>query len=76
MIIENIQLFQERLLDERVKLTQQEEMVAWVLTGIFRISIEEIYKLGIFYVKYWQEHISFLLIRPFFCTFSLLLSDF
>lgn len=64
MIIENIQLFQERLLDERVKLTQQDEMVAWVLTGIFHTSIEEIYELGIFHVKYWQEHIRFLLIIP------------
>ena len=39
-VMENIQLFQETLLDESIKLMQQDQMVARVLTGILHISEE------------------------------------
>ena len=51
MMIENIQLFQERLLHERGKLKQQDQMVARVLTGIFHISIDEIHKFEFLHVR-------------------------
>ena len=75
-VIENIQLFQETLLDESIKLMQQDQMVAWVLTEILHISEEEIYKFEFLQVKYWNKHIRFLLITPFFWSFSLHLSHF
>lgn len=75
-VMENIQLFQETLLDESIKLMQQDQMVARVLTGILHISEEWSYKSKFLHVKYRNEHIRFLLITPFFWSFSLHLSHF
>lgn len=68
-----IQPFRERLSDESVQHTRQDQTVVWVFTGILYIGVDEIiYKFVFLYVKYQRGYITFSAHKTaeFFCSFS------